>query len=178
MEWDQYKNTIWTVGHSTRPIGEFIKLIHLSDVEIVADIRRYPGSRKYPQYNKEALEKSLSDAGIKYIHLPDLGGRRKPLPDSINKGWRLPSFRGYADYMATDAFRNALEYLECIARKERTVYMCSEAVWWRCHRALVSDFLKLRDWTVIHIMSAGKSEEHPYTQPARVAEGKLLYDQE
>jgi uncharacterized protein (DUF488 family) len=168
--------TIWTIGHSTRTLDEFIELIKSFQIQCVADIRSYPGSRRYPHFNKEALERSLPGYGIRYIHVKDLGGRRKTRPDSINTGWRLSAFRGYADYMQTDAFKNAITELEKEAEKDRLAFMCSEALWWRCHRSLVSDYLKLHGWTVQHIMSPGKIQEHPYTSPAVIMDGELRYN--
>jgi uncharacterized protein (DUF488 family) len=144
-------------------------------IQVVADIRNFPGSRRYPHFNKENLEQSLQQAGINYIHFKELGGRRKPLPDSKNTNWRNEAFRGYADYMQTEDFNNAMKSLEDLAMKSRTAYMCSEAVWWRCHRALVSDYLKVKCWTVMHIMAVGKADEHPYTSAARVQDGQLQY---
>jgi len=167
---------IWTIGHSTHPIEKFIKMLRSFDIKILADIRSYPGSKYCPQYNKEILQKTLAEAGIDYIHIPGLGGRRKAKPDSINVAWRHAAFRGYADYMETDAFKKAIEELEVIATEKSTAYMCSEAVWWSCHRSLVSDYLKLQGWTVMHIMDIEKTTEHPYTKAARIENGKLFYN--
>ena len=169
-------NTIWTIGHSTRPLEELIAMLYSFNIELVADIRSFPGSRKFPQYNKEALAISLPQNDIKYLHLKNLGGRRKVKPGSKNTGWRHAAFRGYADYMETDDFKEGITELEKIALKQRTAYMCSEAVWWRCHRSMVSDYLKVRGWRVMHIMGVGKDEEHPYTGPARVVDGELSYE--
>jgi len=166
--------TIYTIGHSTHPLDEFIAMLKSFEIEILADIRSFPGSRRYPHFNKENLERSLTLAGIKYIHLPELGGRRKPRPDSHNTEWRNSGFQGYADYMETDEFKRAIEGLEKMAIESRKAYMCSEAVWWRCHRSLVSDYLKAKGWTVLHIMEIGKSEEHPYTVVAREKQEKLF----
>jgi uncharacterized protein (DUF488 family) len=171
---DKQKN-IWTVGHSTHPLDEFITLIKSFSIQKLADIRTFPGSRRYPHFNKEALSKSLENEDIEYRHMVELGGRRKPNPNSVNLAWRHASFRGYADYMQTPAFEKAINVLEAAALNSRLVYMCSEAVWWKCHRALVSDYLKVKGWNVIHIMDAGKSQEHPYTSPARAVQGKLFY---
>jgi len=170
-------NTIWTIGHSTRSLQEFISLLQSFRVQMLVDIRNYPGSRRYPHFNKEALENSLPAHGIHYIHLKELGGRRKPVENSINTAWRNEAFRGYADYMQTNEFKKAIEQLEAIAEKQRTAYMCSEAVWWSCHRALVSDYLKSKGWTVMHIMDTGKATEHPYTKPARIVDGILRYNE-
>ncbi|HSN50665.1 MAG TPA: DUF488 domain-containing protein, partial [Bacteroidales bacterium] len=154
MKYAQQNMTICTLGHSTRTLEEFVELLLSFHIQCVADIRSYRGSRRYPQFNKEALEKSLPEYGIKYIHFKDLGGRRKTKPDSVNTGWRLAAFRGYADYMETDSFKKAIKELENEAKKEHLAFMCSEALWWRCHRSLVSDYLKLNGWTVQHIMSS------------------------
>jgi uncharacterized protein (DUF488 family) len=170
-------HTIWTIGHSTHPLEEFIAMLQSFGIELVADIRSFPGSNRYPHFNKEALEVSLPAAGIQYLHLKDLGGRRKAQPDSTNTGWRHAAFRGYADYMETTSFHKAIKQLEHLASNQRVAYMCSEAVWWRCHRSLVSDYLKHADWTVMHIMGAGKEEPHRYTAPARIEDGRLVYSQ-
>lgn len=166
---------IWTIGHSTRTFEEFLELLQSFRIEMLADIRSFPGSRRYPHFNKEALSAALKNNGIDYVHLPELGGRRKPNPDSTNTAWRHPSFRGYADYMQTPAFVKAIEKLEGLAMQHRLAYMCSEAVWWRCHRSMVSDYLKAGGWKVCHIMETGKGVEHPYTSPAKYEQGKLFY---
>ena len=171
----EQKKIIWTIGHSTHSLKEFLDLLISFHIECLADIRSFPGSRRYPHFNKEALEVSLPENNIKYIHLRDLGGRRKVKPDSINAGWHLASFRGYADYMETSSFKEAVQELESYGSKERTAYMCSEALWWRCHRSLVSDYLKLHGWTVFHIMGLEKSQEHIYTSPSKIVNGELLY---
>jgi len=168
--------TIWTIGHSTRSIDEFELMLQSFNIQLVADVRNYPGSRKYPQFNKDALEISLPQTGIQYVHLKELGGRRKAKPDSKNTAWRHAAFRGYADYMETGAFKEGIEALIKYAADQRTAYMCSEAVWWRCHRSLISDYLKVQGWKVMHIMGTGKAEEHPYTSPARIVNGKLTYE--
>jgi uncharacterized protein (DUF488 family) len=168
---------IWTIGHSTRDIDHFINMLRSFRIELLADVRHFPGSRKFPHFNKAVLKQSLEDAGIEYLHLEDLGGRRKPHTNSINSQWTNDAFRGYADHMQTNTFRQSIELLEQLGREKRTVYMCSEAVWWRCHRALISDHFKSKGWNVQHIMDAGKSTEHPYTGPARAAQGRLFTDQ-
>ena len=151
-------------------------MLHSFQIELVADIRSYPGSRKFPQYNNEALQISLPENNIQYVPLRKLGGRRKVSPDSKNTSWRHVAFRGYADYMATDSFKEAIKELVKIAMRQRTAYMCSEAVWWRCHRTMVSDYLKVHGWKVMYIMGIGKEDEHPYTAPARVVNGELNYE--
>ena len=170
--------TIWTIGHSTRTLDDFVKLLDSFDIQLVADVRNFPGSSKFPYFNKEALESSLPAHNIAYVHLKSLGGRRKSNPDSINTGWRSAAFRAYADYMDTSEFKDGIESLIHLAENKRIAYMCSEAVWWRCHRSLVSDYLKANGWTVMHISAVGKATEHPYTQPARLVDGKLNYQSE
>ncbi|MBF6611408.1 MAG: DUF488 domain-containing protein [Chryseobacterium sp.] len=170
--------TIFTIGHSNHPFEEFLEMLKAFEIETLVDIRRYPGSRKYPHFNKDYLEKSLPEKEIQYLHYEDLGGRRKVKPDSHNTAWRLDSFRGYADYMETDSFKKAIENLEKLAMEKRVAYMCSEAVWWSCHRSLVSDYLKNEGWNVQHIMSKTKSNEHPYTKPARIVNDRLVYTEE
>ena len=167
--------TIWTIGHSTRSLKEFVTLLQDHNIKLLADIRYYPGSGRYPQFDKEGLERSMPENGIKYIHLMQLGGRRKANPNSLNGSWRHPAFRGYADYMETDEFKAAINRLEGLASAEPTVIMCSEAVWWSCHRSLVADYLKARGWKVLHIMAPDKVQEHPYTAPARIVDGELTY---
>jgi uncharacterized protein (DUF488 family) len=168
---------IYTIGHSTHPAETFLAMLRSFGITVLADIRNFPGSRRYPHFNKENLENFLSDNGIKYIHLKDLGGRRKPQKDSKNTAWRVEAFRGYADYMATEPFKMAAEKLMEAAERQKVAYMCSEAVWWSCHRALVSDYLKVRGWRVMHIMGEGKATEHPYTKPARIINGELIYSE-
>jgi uncharacterized protein (DUF488 family) len=166
---------IWTIGHSTHPLDEYLAMLESFEIKLLVDIRSYPGSRRYPHFNKEALEKSLPQSGINYLHMPELGGRRKAKANSINTAWRNDAFRGYADYMETDEFNSAIKELQKLAEEKKTAYMCSEAVWWRCHRSLVSDYLKAEGWTVMHIMGVGKSEEHPYTSAAKIVDGELSY---
>lgn len=167
--------TVYTVGHSTHGLNDFISMLHLFSIQIIVDIRRFPGSRKYPWFNKDDLARELQGAGIKYVHMEALGGRRKVQQHSKNTRWRNASFQGYADYMGTVDFEKAVNELETIAQERPTAYMCSESVWWRCHRSMVSDYLKARGWTVLHIMSMGKAEEHPYTSPARISDGRVFY---
>jgi uncharacterized protein (DUF488 family) len=166
---------IWTIGHSTRAIDVFIEALTSFEIKLLTDVRAFPGSRRYPQFNKDRLEQSLAEVGIEYVHVPELGGRRRARPDSRNVAWRNASFRGYADYMETEDFRKGIERLLQIAHTHRTVIMCAEAVWWRCHRSLISDYLKAKGTRVTHIIEAGKSEEHPFTSAARIVNGELSY---
>ena len=169
------KQTIWTVGHSTRPIEEFLETIAAFRIENIADVRRFPGSRNSPQYGQERLAASLAGRGIAYEWLPALGGRRRPLPDSPNTAWRNAAFRGYADYMSSSAFEEGFARVLEIARGARTALMCAEAVWWRCHRALIADALCVRGFEVVHILDARHGTVHPMTKPARVIDGRLTY---
>lgn len=168
--------TVWTIGHSTRSADEFLGLLSMHGIKCLIDIRAFPGSRRYPHFNKEHLSVFLEENGIGYRHMVGLGGRRRPLKNSPNIAWRNASFRGYADYMQTDEFKKEVALLEDLSRKTHTAYMCSEATWWRCHRALVSDYLKAKGWEVLHIMEHGKLTPHPYTSPARAVQGTLFYD--
>jgi len=167
---------IWTIGHSTRAIDVFISLLEEHGVRLLADVRSLPGSSRYPQFNREALADSLGKAGIRYEHFPELGGRRKAKPESKNTAWRNASFRGYADHMETEEFRKGVKrLLNLAADVGPPAIMCAEAVWWRCHRSLVSDYLKAHGVEVIHILDANKTQLHPYTSAARVVNGKLSY---
>lgn len=172
------KHTIYTIGHSTHDLIGFIEMLKFYTIKTLADIRALPGSRKFPQYDQESLTASLAESRIEYIHLKGLGGRRKARKDTKNSRWRNTSFRGYADYMESSDFKIAAYELENIALKQPTAIMCSEAVWWRCHRSMVSDYLKANNWTVLHIMSIGKTQEHPYTSPARIVDGEVFYSDE
>ena len=166
---------IWTIGHSTRNIEEFISILKLFQMKCVADVRSFPGSRKFPHFNKENLEIILPKHNIQYVHMKNLGGRRKSNPYSTNTSCRNLSFRAYADYIETETFQNGITELEKIALTQNTVYVCSEAVWWRCHRSLISDYLKSIGWNVLHIMDVNKIEDHQYTKPAKIINNKLSY---
>jgi len=166
---------IWTIGHSNRTIEDFLDLLRAYHIQALADVRRFPGSRRFPQFGQEEFSGSLKQAGISYVHFPELGGRRPVQPDSPNSNWRNAAFRGYADYMLSAEFRSGIERLLAIARKQRTAIMCAEALWWQCHRALISDFLKIRSWTMLHILGANKTQEHPFTSAARIVNDKLSY---
>ena len=170
---------IWTIGHSTRAIEEFSSLLKENGVKLLVDVRAWPGSKRYPQFNKDALAESLTAHGISYEHFPELGGKRKSKLDSRNTAWRNASFRGYADYMETEQFQKGIErLLEVAAKAGSTAIMCAEAVWWRCHRSLIADYLKAHGVEVLHVLGANKAEPHPYTPAARIVNGKLSYDAE
>ena|SRR5690554_6184878 len=170
--------TIWTIGHSTRSLTEFLQLLKTFEIELLVDVRHHPGSRKFPHFNKDNLATSLPENGFDYKHIIDLGGRRKMEPNSKNDGWRLTSFRAYADYMETTEFKTALDQLKTLATEKRTAIMCAEAVYWSCHRSLISDALKVQGWEVLHIMNQKTATEHPYTSPAKLVNGKLDYSKE
>lgn len=167
--------TIWTIGHSTRSIEDFVALLRWQRIELVVDVRRFPGSRRHPQFNSGSLASSLSESGIAYRHAPELGGRRTPRRDSRNTAWRNASFRGYADYMESPEFASALQLLLDEGATRRAAIMCAEAVWWQCHRSLIADALKARGVEVFHILDGPKLAEHPYTAAARVVDGRLDY---
>jgi uncharacterized protein (DUF488 family) len=167
--------TIYTVGHSCRGIDEFIRLLKANGVATLADIRKLPGSDKYPHFNQNELADTLARAGIRYVYLKELGGRRRQNKDSLNTAWRNRSFRAYADHMETDEFRRGVEVLIGYAEAQKVAVMCSEAVWWRCHRALVADYLKAAGVTVYHIMGETDAKPHPYTSAAKVVDNKLSY---
>ena len=151
-------------------------MLKKNGIKLLADVRSLPGSKRYPQFNREALAKALADAGILYGHVPELGGRRKPKPDSRNTTWRNASFRGYADHMETEEFHKGIERLLALAREAgRTAIMCAEAVWWRCHRSLIADYLKAHEVEVLNVLGANKVEPHPYTSAARIVNGELSY---
>jgi uncharacterized protein (DUF488 family) len=167
--------TVWTIGHSTRALEEFLSVLAAHRIEAIADVRRFPGSRRHPHFAREALEASLPAASIDYLWLPQLGGRRRPRPDSPNDGWRNEAFRGYADHLASAEFADGFGQLLALASRRRTAMMCSELLWWRCHRSLLSDVLKARGVEVLHIVDAGEAKEHPWTGPARIVDGRLDY---
>ncbi len=169
-------STIWTVGHSTRSAEEFREILLAYQIKVLIDVRSFPGSRRYPHFNKPELSRQLDSIGTLYLHLPALGGRRRPSPDSKNTAWKNSSFRAYADHMESADFREGIETLLEVAQTKRTAIMCAEALWWRCHRSLIADFLKAKGDEVIHILDAKKTEIHPYTSAARIVEGRLSYE--
>jgi uncharacterized protein (DUF488 family) len=167
--------TIYTIGHSTRSLEELVALLEKNSVALLADVRTAPGSRRLPHFGKAVLERELPARGIAYVHLPDLGGLRKPRAGSVNAGWRNLSFRGYADYMQTEEFRAALDALVRSAADQRTALMCAEAVPWRCHRSLISDALVVKGFEVLHITGPGRPQPHSLTSFAQVEDGRLTY---
>ena len=166
---------IWTIGHSTHPFEDFLALLSQYRIQAIADVRRFPGSRRHPQYNEEALRATLPGHSIEYHWLPELGGRRRPSPDSPNTAWRNEAFRGYADHMASAEFAEGMQKLLELSGRARTVIMCAEVLWWRCHRALISDELTARGLQVLHIVNATDTIVHPLTSAARIVDGQLTY---
>lgn len=167
---------VYTVGHSTRPIEALIAMLREHAVEVLVDVRRYPGSRRYPQYGADALAAALTAAGIAYRHEPHLGGRRRPAPDSPNTFWRNAQFRGYADHLGTGQARAALDRVAADGAARAIVLLCAEAVPWRCHRQLIADALVVRGVEVRHILGRGQAARHAVNPAARVAsDGRLVY---
>ena len=169
------KDTLYTIGHSTRTIGEFIDLLKAHNIREIVDVRTIPRSRHNPQFNEKIIQRSLQKAGMDYLHLAELGGLRHTTRDSKNLGWHNTSFRGFADYMGTPKFAKGMELLKKIARKEKTAIMCAEAVPWRCHRSLIADALTKQQWDVFHIMNLKTASKHRLTPFLKMRQGKLTY---
>jgi uncharacterized protein (DUF488 family) len=169
---------VLTIGHSNRPLAEFVHMLQAHRVNLLADVRTVPRSRHNPQFNGETLPASLAGAGIGYVHLPGLGGLRHPRRDSPNTGWRNLSFRGYADYMQTPEFAESLAELVRLEQSATVAIMCAESVPWRCHRSLISDALAARGIPVRHILSAGNADPHKLTHFARVSGTEVTYPPE
>jgi uncharacterized protein (DUF488 family) len=167
--------TVWTIGHSTRTSEAFLAVLHAHRIEAVVDVRRFPGSRRLPQFNEATLAGGLEPAGIAYRSLPSLGGRRRPDPDSVNTGWRHEAFRGYADHLASAEFADGLDELLMIAGGLRTAVMCAEMLWWQCHRRLIADVLTTLGHAVLHIQTERPAEPHRLAAPARLVDGVLSY---
>jgi uncharacterized protein (DUF488 family) len=173
-------DVLLTVGHSTLPIGEFLALLSRRHVRMIADVRRYPGSRRNPQFSSGSLAESLASAGMSYLALgEELGGRRKPTGAPVagvdNSAWRHPSFRAYADHMHTPEFERGLDRLEATAREQRTAIMCAEAHPSRCHRRLISDAMLVRGWRVFHVLPGRTPAEHVLSVHAQVDGGRISY---
>jgi uncharacterized protein (DUF488 family) len=170
-----------TIGHSTRSFDELLDLLKTNGIKCLADIRTIPRSRTNPQFNMDTLSEMLEKNGINYVHLKELGGLRRPKKDSLNKGWRNDSFRGFADYMQTKDFERAIEQLIELARKQnegKLAFMCAESLPWRCHRSLISDYLVSKGFKVRHIIGKASPKEHKMTPFAKLREGKLCYPAE
>lgn len=170
-----HKPTLWTIGHSTHTQGQLLALLEEHGIEAIADVRRFPGSRRHPHFAREQMQVWLPVSGIGYQWLPALGGRRRPVAGSPNSAWRNPSFQGYADHLATAEFASGYEALLEMAAAQRTSLMCSEVLWWRCHRALISDVLKVGGHEVLHILDASPPTVHPYSPAASLVDGRLSY---
>lgn len=166
---------IYTIGHSTHTAEAFLRLLQAHDIGQLADIRAIPQSRRHPHFSKQALSAFLPLHGIAYQHFPDLGGRRRPRPDSTNTAWRVDGFRGYADYMETQPFRTAVDSLLHFASRANTTVMCAESVWWQCHRRLLADALVVRGVDVRHILSAAAPKPHELSEFARIEAGSVTY---
>ena len=167
--------TVWTIGHSTRPIGEFTDLLRAHQISLLVDVRTIPRSRHNSQFNTDTLTESLRKVGLVSLHMLALGGLRKAQKDSLNDGWRNAGFRGYADYMQTEEFQKALGELMAYSTDKKTAIMCAEAVPWRCHRSLIADALVIRGWDSLHIMSETKADPHTLTSFAHFEKGSLTY---
>lgn len=170
--------TIYTIGHSTHPIEEFIGILQTYAIRQLVDVRSIPRSRTNPQFNKDVIGQSLADVNILYHHLDALGGLRHSRKDSPNMGWRNASFRGYADYMLTPAFHTGLEQLISLASTQSTAIMCAEAVPWRCHRSLIADALTIRNVQVYDIFSRTQAKPHKLNPMAQLRDGQLYYEEE
>lgn len=168
-------DAVWTIGHSTRSLDELVAVLRAHGIEALVDVRRFPGSRRLPQFNEGPLAGGLEAAGIAYRSLSSLGGRRKPDPDSVNTGWRHEAFRGYADHLAGEEFAEGLFELLMIARGVRTTVMCAEMLWWQCHRRLIADVLTVLGDEVFHIQTEKPADLHRIIDPARIVDGQLCY---
>ena len=166
---------LYTIGHSTQPLENFVAALTAHAIRLLVDVRRFPSSRRHPQFGSARLGASLADNAIEYTHEPELGGHREPLPDSPNTAWREAAFRGYADYMEMPLFAAAIDRLIERASGQRVAIMCAERAWQNCHRGLIADYLKARGHEVVHILSATSNEPHPYTNAARIVDGALTY---
>jgi uncharacterized protein (DUF488 family) len=167
---------IYTIGHSNHSAVRFIDLLRGADIDCVADVRRYPGSRRLPQFAEPVLREALPAHGLSYLWIPALGGRRRPVPDSPNVGWRHDAFRGYADHVQGEEFADGLFELLMVAYGLRTVIMCAEVLWWRCHRRIIADVLVSLGIRVVHIADATHAVPHALAEPARRVGGRLRYD--
>ena len=169
-------NRVWTVGHSNHPIEAFLAILGAHRIERVIDVRRFPVSRKWPRFDAGNLAKSLPAAGIDYAGMPELGGRRKPLPDSPHVAWRSDAFRGYADFLDTPEFAQRLDETMALARERRSALMCAEALPWRCHRSILADAFLARGWEVLEIVNEREPRPHELPEFARLEGERVIYD--
>lgn len=160
--------TVWTIGHSTREVADFVALLREHAIRRLVDVRRFPGSRRHPQFGSDVLAATLREVGIDYLHAEALGGRRRPRPDSRNGVWRNLAFRGYADHMADADYRAALAEVAAAAPDTRQCLMCAERLWWQCHRSMIADDLVLHGRDVVHVLDPGKSAPHAFREPAHL----------
>jgi uncharacterized protein (DUF488 family) len=167
---------IWSVGHGARSLDEFFTVVAEASIDVIADIRSFPGSRRHPHFGAKALAASLAERGITYDHLRGLGGRRAPRADSPHGALRVAAFRGYAEHMTSEEFHRDYERLREIATHRRTAFMCAETLWWRCHRRMLADRLAVDGWDVTHLLDVGKSAPHALWDVARIVDGALVYD--
>jgi uncharacterized protein (DUF488 family) len=167
---------IFTIGHGARPVDELVSDLGTAGIRCLVDVRTAPGSRRHPQFGRDALSATLASNGIEYVWRKELGGFRKPRPDSRNTSIRNESFRGYADYMSSPEFLDALAWLESTSAGTPTAVMCAESLWWRCHRRMIADALLVRGWHVVHILPGGRTEPHRFHPDARVVDGRPVYD--
>lgn len=170
--------TIWTLGHSTRTAAEFLSVVQSHTIELVVDVRRFPGSRRLPQFSADSLEAELARIGTAYWWIEALGGRRRPEPASPNVGWRHPSFRAYADHVASEEFAQGLLELLMLVHGLRTAILCSEVLWWRCHRRIIADVLVVQGMHVVHLRDETAGVEHTLGPPAKLVRGQLSYEHE
>jgi uncharacterized protein (DUF488 family) len=167
---------VWSVGHGTRPVAELVTVLKEAGVKVLADVRSVPGSRRHPQFGRVALTSSLADAGIEYVHLRGLGGRRDAVPGSPHVALKVDAFRGYADHLASAEFAEDYARLVAVAREKAAAFMCAETLWSNCHRRLLSDRLTVDGWSVVHLLAPGRSEPHKLWDIARLVDGRLVYD--
>lgn len=167
---------MWSIGHGTRPVEELLAVLKEAGIGVLADVRSVPGSRRHPQFGRSALTSSLVAAGIEYVHLRGLGGRRDALPGSPHVALKVDAFRGYADHMASAEFAADYARLDSGARQKATAFMCAETLWSNCHRRMLSDRLTVDGWRVVHLLAPGTNEPHRLWDVARVVDGRLLYD--
>jgi uncharacterized protein (DUF488 family) len=169
--------TIYTIGHSNRPLEDFLGLLEAHGMRGLADVRAFPMSRRWPHFNRDALAAALRAQAVRYEWLPALGGRRRqPRPDSPHTAWTVAAFRNYADHMETEEFARGLQQLLEMAAEQRTAFMCAEALYWQCHRRLIADQLVVRGYKVLHIQTRERAVEHRLPDFARVVDGRLIYD--
>lgn len=167
---------VWTIGHGTRPLAEFLAVLQAARIQRLADVRAFPGSRRHPQFGAAALAAALAGVGITYVHLRGLGGRRTPRADSPHRALRVAAFRAYADHMSTEEFASDYGRLRALAADSPTVFMCAETLWWRCHRRFIADRLTIDGATVVHLLDIGRSEPHVLNEAVRIEDGNLVYD--